>query len=336
VGTTTLATKSVCLAGVTCCNNAYSKYLTDSLLINPVLSAGETLTLCLSSKTIGGSTTGVNSSASVSCCQNGGSVWNVLSSVSNAGCTVLPAITLCCGDKLCYSLSTINSTPLSYGVPSTNICGCAELKLISATPYGFNPVVLNTGVTTNVSYTTTTTTSTTTIPPISVYISNTLNQSLTIVNQCLCAKIGTTPALSSGQGFRLCFTTATRSNSETGLPKPISAQAYIQCGSSCLNYACSAIGMLEPGDCNSGGYSYVDLDSNNINSFTLCLLLCSHGANKLDDFINCGNIVLNAISNTCGGNFILSNNYCIWAHSATSLCSAQWGGNPGSGTSSIV
>ena len=338
VGTTTLASKSICLAGIACSTTLYNCYLTDCLTLNPVLSAGECLTLCFASKTMGGSSTGVNSSVSISCCQNGCPTWNVLSTASNAGCCIVPPITLCCGDKLCYSLSTVRSAPLSHGVPITNLCGCAELKLVSCIPYGFTPIVLNTDVTTSVFYTTTTSTSTTTIPPISIYIAGVANQSLTNVNQCICAKICTTPPLSSGQSFRLCFTTATRSFTDNGLAKPISAQAYLQCGSNCLNYACSAIGILQTGDCNSGTYSYVDLNSSNINSFTLCLLLRSHGANQADDFINCGNITLNAISNVSGGNFILADNQCIWAHSATSLCIADWGGGSsgGSGFSLLV
>jgi len=321
VGTTTLATKTIGLAGVADNTTiAYNSYLTNYLTISPSLSGGESLTLNFSACTLGGGTSGVNSSVSISTCQNGGS-WVSKFNVSNAGSTTtIPPIILYSGDKLCYNLNVIRSAPLSHGQPTTNLCGCAVLNLKTASGSGFNLGTCSPNqLCTSICVPTTTTTSTTTLPPITVYLGGVLNQSTISSNKCICGKICTSPPLVAGQSFRLCFTTSTRSSTFTGTVKPVSACAYLLRSATCVNFASTRLLGGEICTRTDGGYCYVDVNSSNISTISLCIKALSTQVNDSSVFINCTNLSLNTISNTSGGNFILSPNQCMCAQSISGL-----------------
>lgn len=322
VGTTTLSTKNIGLAGTVNNGIPYTSYFTDYLTISPSLSAGETLTLNFTTCTVGGGSTGVNSNVSILRCPIGGS-WGVVANISNAGTSILSPIVLNSGDKLCYNLNTVNNTTLSNGVPPINLCGCAVLTLTSASGNGFNLGNCSPNqVSTSVSYTTTTTTTTTTLPPISVYIGDIVNESLTSGNICISGKICTSPPLTAGQGFRLCYTTSARSSTFTGVDKPVSAMACLFRGTC----ACTRLGYGEIATNTCGYYCYIDVNLWNIGNMSVCVKALSSIVNNDSTFVNCGKVVLNTISNTCGGNFILSPNQCVYALSLSLLDDGGGGG----------
>jgi hypothetical protein len=166
VGTTTLATKSICLSGTSVNpSGEFECYLTNNLVVIPPLSQGETLTVCFATCAVGGGGTGVSSSVSISCCSNGMPWQTLVNRSNNNNCIVETPITLNFGDKLCYNLTSIGY----FDDDTISINGCAILELKDATPYGFNRTIINNTLTTSVSYTlpppTTTTTTTTTAAP---------------------------------------------------------------------------------------------------------------------------------------------------------------------------
>ena len=296
------------------------------------MSYGETLTLNMTTNTIGGLSNGVNSNVSISCCPNGGS-WTPIVSRSNDGTYSVPSITLNYNDKLCYDLSTtIISGNLSHGIPTINLNGCAKIKLNSIVSNGFNGVVINDELSTTVNYTTTTTTSTTTLQPIQIYMGNVVNNSIKSSDYCLSGNIVVNPPLTAGQSFRLYFTTNSCSSSINGVSKPTSTCSFINCNGSNCNYATSLMGGgYLPTNSQGGGYDYIDVNSSNINNITLCVIVRGNTTNYSDDYINCANLSFNAISNTNGGNFVLGNSemsaFNTYTHNGVVFNGNWFGGN---------
>jgi len=320
VGTTTLAAKNFSLAGTAYSPAPYTCYMTDSLVVSPTLSTGECVCLCFTGGTYRGH--GSNSSVSVACKTCGTSSWVTLGTIMDNTPGTIPAFKLRNGDSVCYNLTV--SPPSGVFDPGLAISARANLCLcLVSAPVGFNiGTCTNTYKCVSMLYTPlTTTTSATPVPNITVYLGGVTDNSTNPAYHYLCGHICTSPALQSGQSFRLCFTTNARSYTADSLAKPVSACAFLKCTTttSCCNFSCSNMGALQVGDCSANGYCYINVTSSNINNLTLCVITRSNLANDSIDYLNCGTLCFNTISNTVGGNYVLSStSKCMSACSTSS------------------
>jgi hypothetical protein len=328
VGPTTLVTKNICLAGTAGSTAPYSCFITDNLVISPVLSAGECAILCFTGYTKGNVGFRVNSNLNVSCRPSSISPWVTYDYNNINSNFAIPAITMYCGGELCYNLTTICNEG-SVG----DLCGCSILCLKSATPYGFNASYLGAqSKAIGISYVVpTTTVPPSTLTPITVYLGGFTNNSSNSTCAFLSAKVYTAPALVVGQSFKLCFTTQTQSCANTiypdgGIAKPIYACSFLTCYGVCCNFSTSELPALTQGDIVNGNYNSILVNSANINDIILCVDIRSHIENELYDYINCGRLYFNTISESVGANFILTPDQCMSASSPTCLYPAYAGG----------
>jgi len=314
VGTTTLATKTINLAGVpnspagsnNCC-------VTDCLNISPALSMGECVNLCFNSCTLGDSNNGLYSNVSVSCKANGTNNWISVKYDINNNFQTIPQITLCEGDLLRYSISTSFSSCCTCCSTPTATSGCSVLTLFCAIPFGFNETILNNTLKTNESNVPTTTTTTTTLTPIIV---NFVPVDLTtnpLVCGCKYGTISTTPALTSGQSFRICFVDCAQSSSLVNLPQSISSCSYVCTvgDTNCCNTINTVLQAQTTSNCLCHNYDYIDINTTNINSLRFYAIANSNLSNCGYNYTNCATVSMFTIACKIGGNFILGTNTTV-------------------------
>jgi len=167
--------------------------------------------------------------------------------------------------------------------------------------------------------------------PITIYIGPSVNLcSVSSGNYCYCAHLCASPALTSGQSFRLCFTDTALSDTtstSSGLPKSISACAFAFNGSSNTSIASSSVGSNTVNSSSISKYGYVDVNNSNINSIVFYSVATSHPSNATFSFSNCSSVGLNLVTNTAGGIFSVDTGIL----SAKSTNASGGGGGGGGG-----
>lgn len=333
VGTTTLASKSICLSGYTqSTHGGLNCFGTGNVVFSPALSLGENVTIKLAYSNCCYSR--VTNNVSISCKPNGCSNYIPKIDYFTNGASSCE-ICMNYGDALCYGLSTILQ---EGGSDFAKISGCSTIKISGFTAVsGFNPIINSNIMTTSLSCIGEVFTTTTVIPSISVYIGSVcvLDCSSTSGQITVCGKLCTSPALELGQSFNLFLATNATSiygdNTagppqeqivDSGVPYSICATSYATDGNNTCACVCSHIATGAVGYCTPNGCAtFYNINSSNISNYTFCVVASSDGVNDDCNFTNCARLDLCSLPSTTGGAFVLSPNQTLYAYSpANSQC----------------
>lgn len=294
IGTTTLATKSISMGGTAIYDPDYPSYCylghengnTNKINVNPPLISGEsvdlTFTVCMENQSEAPVPTTMYNEVSIYCKPAGintySRFYHCCTSAYNTTNTVIKNLKY--NDSICYEIMSADNT----GSPGTEVGGYSWLCLSDANnsvgfiPTRVAPTCKRTQIDTSIS-------TTTTVPPpqpISVYfgdITNLMPSSPWYVCK-LSAKLKTTPTLTAGQSFRLCYVdTAISAIGVEGVIKQVKACTCIKDNTN-ISYGVATSIASAPSAydccCKSG---YLTIDCNNINNYTFYTTACSHDLN---------------------------------------------------------
>ena len=301
IGTTTLVSKSISLGTPVKSTITDGCVISGVVVVNPALSAGETYTIILGACAVGGSSFNANSTITISCKPNGSQTYVTKCTHTNNLSQALDIISMNYGDSLCYNLSSVGITG------GLTMCGCSVLDLICVTSSNFNPTYSLESQCASIYCNAVTTTVIPTLSLVSVYLTNTEDLSSGYVG-CGRAKLVTSPPLTTGQSFRLCYKSSGLVSTEDGTGHSISACAFL-CNTStstCSNFVNAAItSTINPKACTLSCNSYVNITSDNINDLVFYTVARSAYANNGCQYTDEATSCIYAISNGCGGNFVL-------------------------------